>query len=145
MSRSRQRGVSLVAVLFMIVVLGAFAAFAVRLSAAGDQDLTTQLLSGRATFAARSGLEYAANRALMTPRTNTCALHATAALNGVPITLTQGSLNGFVVTVQFNCTIHDVGGVSYEAFDLVSTATRGTYGNPDYVSRRVTRVVTNAP
>ncbi len=145
MSRSRQRGMSLVAVLFMMVVLGAFAAFAVRLGAAGDQDLTTELLSARATFAARSGLEYGANRALMTPRTNTCALHATTPLDGVPITLTQGSVNGFSVTVQFNCTIHDVGGVNYEAFNLVATATRGTYGNPDYVSRTLTQVVTNAP
>lgn len=145
MSRAREGGMSLVAVLFMMVVLGAFAAFAVRLGAAGDQDLATELLSARALSAARSGLEYGANRALMTPRTNTCALHATTPLDGVPIALTQGSLSGFAVTVQFNCTIHDVGGVSYEAFNLVATATRGTYGNPDYVSRTLTRAVSNAP
>ena len=147
MRRSHERGMSLVAVLFMIVVLGIFAAFAVRISAAGDQDITTELMSARATFAARSGLEYGANLALTPPPAASCAAHPTTPIDGNQLTLTQGSLNGFTVTVQFNCTNHLVGLVptSYQAFRLVSTATRGTYGAPDYVSRTVTRSVTNAP
>jgi MSHA biogenesis protein MshP len=142
MSSSRERGMSLVAVLFMIVVLAAFAAFAVRISAAGDQETSTELLATRAMFAARSGLEYGANRALMPPVAASCAVHPTTAIDGVPFTLTQGTLNGFTVTVSFGCT-HHAGTPIHQSFNLVATATRGTYGTADYVSRTLTKQVTN--
>ena len=138
-----ERGMSLVAVLFMIVVLAAFAAFAIRVGGADEQGVTTEVLSARALFAARSGLEFGLNRALNSPPAASCATHPTAALEPSTFVLTQGSLNGFTVTVSFGC-VNVVAG-NYQSFNLVSTATRGAYGTPDYVARRVTRFVSNAP
>ena len=134
---------SLVAVVFMIVVLAAFAMFAVRMGAAAEQDVTTELLSERALAAARSGLEFGLNRALTPLPAGSCAAHPTTAIDPTALTLTQGSLNGFTVTVSFGCT--NVVAGNYQSFNLVATATRGVYGSPDYVARTVTRFVSNAP
>ena len=134
------------AVIFMIVVLALFAAFAVRLRAAGEQGASTELLSARALFAARAGLEFGMNQALSPPGAGTCAVHPMGAPGlSSTFTLTQSSLNGYTVTVAFNCTDHDIGGTAYRVFNLVSVATRGAYGAPDYASRTLTKVVTNAP
>lgn len=145
MNLSRQRGMSLVVVVFMMVVLAAIAAFAVRVSGAGEQDMTSELLGVRAMFAARSGLEFGLNRALAPPNAASCAAHPMTAVDGVPFALTQGASNGFTVTVTFGCTDHTVAPQTYQTFNLVATATRGVYGTPEYVSRTVTRSVTNAP
>jgi Tfp pilus assembly protein PilX len=142
-SHARERGMALVAVVFMIVVLAAFAAFAMRVGAASEQDVATELLGERAMAAARSGLEFGLNRALTPPPAASCAAHPTTAINPSSFTLTQGSLNGFAVTVTFFCT--DVVAGNYQSFNLVATATRGAYGSPDYVARTVTRFVSNAP
>jgi MSHA biogenesis protein MshP len=142
----RQAGFSLVAVIFLIVVLAALGAFAVQIAMTQYQSSTLELLEARAQAAAEAGIEYGANLTLQaapaicasTPSSNT-------------FTLTQGALTGFVVTLTCTPTQHQIWSTTtstwqpYTDFALAATASHGTYGEQDYVSRSVTRNVTLAP
>lgn len=139
---ARQTGFSLVAAIFLIVVLAALGAFAVQVAMAQYQSATLDLLEARAQAAAEAGLEYGANLTLQaTPR-----ICATASRN--TFTLTQAALAGFVVTVTCTPTTHQIYSPSmstWTVYTLASTATSGAYGDADYVTRRVSRNVTLAP
>jgi MSHA biogenesis protein MshP len=129
------RGFSLIVAIFVILVISALGVFALRVGITQQQTVVFTLLSARAQAAAESGIEYGANRAL---KAGSCP--ATTTLN-----LTATGLVGFVVTVKCTATPHNVGGAACQAYALVSTARRGNYGTVDFVSRSVTRTVTNAP
>lgn len=145
---SRQRGFSLIMAIFLIVVLAALAAFAVQIAMSQYQAANVELLEARAQAAADTGIEWAANR---TTNVVPAAFCAGAAPVSKTFTLTAQAqaLKGFVVTVACTPTPHQIyiGGVAkpYELYTLTSTATSGSYGSADYVSRTVTRNVTNAP
>lgn len=145
---ARQAGFSLVAAIFLIVVLAALAAFAVQIAMAQYQGANVELLEARAQAAADAGIEWGTNLTLQTPPV-ICG-------GGVPVgktfTLTQGALKGFVLAVACTPTQHQIYSPgppptprNYEVYTLKSTATHGSYGGPDYVARSVTRNVTNAP
>jgi MSHA biogenesis protein MshP len=137
---ARQAGFSLVAAIFLIVVLAALGAFAVQVALTQYQTATSELLQARAQAAAEAGIEYGANGALQ--RVPASCL-ATTTLN-----LTGGALAGFVVKVTCASTTHQIYSgatpTNYTAYALAATATKGTYGAQDYVARTVTRNVTNA-
>lgn len=142
----RQHGFSLVAAIFLIVVLAALAAFAVQVAMGQYQSGDLALLEARAQAAADAGFEYAANRAL---RGGGCG--------AVGSTLTLGSpdLAGYVVTLS--CAPAPGSGVNtiiplgnppakpYNVYLLSATATYGAYGHFGYVSRTTARTVTDAP
>lgn len=124
-----QRGFSLIAAVFLIVVLAALGTFAARMAVTQQETVNLALLEAQAQAAANSGVEYGANRAL---RGSQC-------LPSQPLTLRAAGVTGFAVVVQCNLTTHASGQKSYA---LVSTATRGSYGRADFVSRRASRTVT---
>jgi MSHA biogenesis protein MshP len=143
-----QAGFSLVAVIFLIVVLAALAAFAVQIAMGQYQAANVELLEARAQAAADAGIEWGANLTLHASPVVFCG-------GTVPVsktfTLAQGALKGFVVTVACTPTQHQIysgappTAQNYEVYALTATATYGSYGGPDYVARTVTRNVTNAP
>ena len=144
-SAARQAGFSLVAAVFLIVVLAALGAFVVQLAMSQYQSANLELLEARAQAAAEAGIEYGANLALRTPPTAFCATP-----NSYSFVLAQGALKGFAVTVACTPTTHQIySGApppqNWVVYTLASTASYGTYGRPDYVARRVTRNVTLAP
>ena len=133
----RQRGVVLVAVLFMIIVLAGLGIFALRLSATQQQSINLALLGVRAQAAADSGVELGAYGALsaagcvpLTPLTTT-----------VIVALTEAALNGFNVTVVCRHSNQTVGTLIYDVYRLDAFAQSGTYGTPAYVARKATRTV----
>ena len=131
----KQAGFSLVAVIFLIVVLAALGAFAVQIAMTQYQAASTEMLEARTQAAAEAGIEYGTNVALQRA---TCA--GTKTLN-----LTQAAFKGFVVTVTCNATTHQVAGQNYPVYALTAAATNSSYGEPEYVARNVTGNVTNAP
>src|SRR6185437_9499843 len=139
----RQAGFSLVAAVFLIVVLAALGAFVVQLAMSQYQGANLELLEARAQAAAEAGIEYGANLALRTPPSPAfCATPIS-----YPFVLTQGALKGFAVTVACTPTTHQIysgapPAQNWVVYTLASTASYGTYGRPDYVARRVTRNVT---
>ncbi|HUA23935.1 MAG TPA: hypothetical protein VMA54_07460 [Steroidobacteraceae bacterium] len=139
----RQSGFSLVAAIFLIVVLAALGAFAVQVAMTQYQGSTVELLEARAQAAAEAGIEYGANVTLQ--RAVPSCLPAT-------LNLTQGALAGFVVRVTCTSTTpHQIYSPvtstwkTYTVYALAATASNGTYGTRDYVTRTVTRYVTDAP
>ena len=132
----RQAGFSLVAAVFLIVVLAALGTFAVQVAMSQFRGENLQLLEARAQAAAEAGIEYGANVAL---GPGTCRANTSLPSN-------QAGLTGFVVKVACVRTSHQMGagGASYYVYALTSSASYGTYGSADYVVRKVTRNVTTA-
>jgi MSHA biogenesis protein MshP len=132
--RVQQSGIALVAALFLIVVVASLGAFAVRIGSSQQQTVNLALLGSRALAAANSGIEWAANQAL--GPTPSCA--------SGDLNLTEGALNGFIVTVTCSATVHNEGGAPITIYVIDSFARAGVYGTPDYVSRRVRARLTDA-
>lgn len=136
MTRSRQRGMSLVVAIFLITVIASLTAFAVTIGTATRESANLQLQSDRALAAARAGSEWGAYRALIN---NNCAANP-------PFNLTQAALRGFRVTVLCTRTTHTEGALpAYFVFDIESTAQWGNFGAANYAYRRVTKRVSTAP
>lgn len=130
--KAQQKGISLIAALFMIVVLALLALFAVRIGGSAERDMSTELMQARALAAARSGMEYAAYRALTLTNCNSFGGF------NLNVPLTQDVLNGFTVSVRCSGVSH--GGTSW-TYNVTARATRGAYGSPDYVSRTLVRTL----
>jgi MSHA biogenesis protein MshP len=126
-----QQGSALLTALFLIVVVAALGVTAMRLGNDQRHTSTLEVLQMRATFAAHAGLEYWTRRAF--------------ANNNIPcssdrINLNPGDrLDGF--SVQASCTRIQMG--TQVVYDITAVATHGVYGDPDFVSRRLRRRVTN--
>ncbi len=122
--RHRQRGVSLVVAIFLIVIVASLSAFAVSVGTANYEVISQQLLADRARAAANAGLEWGAYRAVVQ---STCV--------SVPpypvVNLTQAALRGFRVEVR--CA--GAGGV----FDITAIAQHGNFGQANYASRTLVR------
>lgn len=126
----RERGMALIAALFMIIVIAALGTFALRINANQQQTASLELLTLRAAAAAESGLEFGSNRAF----------------NGNCAASTVLAISNFTVTVICTPpTTHDISGNTYSIYDLRATAVHGTYGTPDFVQRTLARRVTNIP
>jgi MSHA biogenesis protein MshP len=137
-----QCGFSLVAAIFLIVVLAALGAFAVQVAMTQYQGANLELLEARAQAAAETGIEYEANLALQR------APASCLAGNTLNLRATAGALAGFVVQVACTRTTHQVytGGTpaTKTVYALAATASEGSYGTQGYVTRTVTRNVTDA-
>ncbi len=130
----RQRGFALVVAIFLLVVLASLGVYIVKISGVQHATVNIALLGARAFEAARTGIEWGAFRAL-----DSGACPAPTTLN-----LTEGALNGFDVDVTCTTTAHTEEGNAYDLYMIDVEARAGTYGTPDYVSRRMQASVTNA-
>jgi MSHA biogenesis protein MshP len=130
--RASQRGFALMPALFLIVVLAALAAVAVRVSMGQSQTVAMSLHQARAFAAARTGLEAGAYRAL----NGNCS--------DLTLGLSEAALAGFQVVVTCSATSFVEGSATLNAYVVTSTATSGTYGAPGYVRRVVRATLTDA-
>lgn len=115
----RQRGISLVAAIFIIVIVAMLSTFAVTVASATHETAGEQLLLDRARAAARSGLEWGAYRARVQ---GICP-------NSAVLPFTQGALRGYRVTV--NCVRNGT------VVDITATAQHGNFGSADYASHQL--------
>ena len=125
---SRCHGFSLVSAIFLVVVLASLGAYMATMNSIQHTTTALSLQASRAWFAARSGMEWA----IYFVRTN----------DACPTTPTSFSVAGFAVAVT-SCTAYPAveGAVNYNLFALELTATRGTFGQPDFVSRALRATV----
>lgn len=134
MHRQRQqRGFSLVPALFLLVVLAVLGSVAVRLTGVQQQTAVLSMQSARAYAAAKVGVEWSAYQAL---NVGTCG--------NSTLSLTEGGLVGFTVDVSCASSSHTEGASTTNIFVLDAFAYSGSYGSPDYVSRRIRATVTDA-
>lgn len=128
-----QCGFSLVPALFLLVVLSALGIVAARLAGVQHQTVVLAMQSGRAYAAARSGIDWSAYQALVN---GNCAAST--------LSLTETGLSGFSVETSCSSTTHTEGPNTVRVFVIDAFAWSGSYGSPDYVSRRVRSTVTDA-
>ena len=138
----RVRGFTLIAAIFLIVVLAALAIALANIATTQRQISTLSVLGARAWAAASSGVEWATYKALTAPGDLNCGNPA-----GISFTLSGGVLDGFRITVR--CT--ETAGITegavgpYSVYSLTVTASRGGIGDPDYLYRTIQATVSNAP
>ena len=129
----RERGFALIAALFLLVVLAALGAFAVRINMTQRHTSTLELQELRAQAALQAGIEYAAARLLAT---SNCS--QVRDIPGMPGNFAVGFAN-------CNAQPYDINGVSVTIFTFDVTATSAAaYGTPEFVVRtaRAVRVTT---
>ena len=132
----RQQGFALVPAIFLVVVLAALGAVAIRVGSGQQQAVTVNLLQARALAAANSGIEWGAFSAIGGGGPGICVSSTT-------LILTEGALNGFTVVVTCTSTPFSAGSSS-NSYVINATATSGTYGMPSYVRRVVSATFSNA-
>lgn len=128
-----QTGFSLVPALFLLVVLAALGVVAVRLAGVQHQTVVLAMQSGRAYAAARSGIDWSAYQALVN-----------GSCTAATLSLTEAGLAGFSVDTNCSSTTHSEGPNTVRVYVIDAFAWSGSYGNPDYVSRRIRSTVTDA-
>ena len=131
---NRQNGFSLVPALFLLVVLSALGAVAVRLSAVEHQTAVLAMQSSRAYAAAQAGVQWSAYQAL-----------ANSSCGSSTLALTEVGLDGFTVDTTCTSTTHTEGAATTSVYVLEAFAYAGSYGTPDYVSRKIQASLTDAP
>lgn len=129
----RQTGMSLIPALFLLIVLAGLGAVAVRLSGTQHQTTALAMQSARAYAAAQAGIDWAAYQALTN---NSCS--------NASLTLTEAGLSGFSVATTCTSTTHTEGANTVSVYVIDAFAQSGSYGTPDYVSRRIRASVTDS-
>ena len=123
-----KQGFSLMAALFILVVLTVMSGFTVSIASMSRSTASFSMQGLRAYFAARSGLEWGLYKVTNTP---------TACPANTTLNLTQGGLQGFDVNVTCTVTSFTEGTTNINVFLLTSLASKGGFGDPDYVSREM--------
>jgi MSHA biogenesis protein MshP len=137
---ARHKGSALMAALFLIVVVAALGAFAVRLHATQQQVATLQLLEYRAQAAAYVGLEYwshlVSSGGPLPPCSGLASRVADLDLDD------YDGLRGF--TVDVFCEQVSIGGAA-DAYEVTAKSEHGSFGSPDFVRRSLTRHIQTTP
>jgi len=125
----QQTGFSLIAAIFLVAVIGLLLLVLSRTIVVQDRGSFLSVMTNRAYFAARAGLEWGAASSLA----GACG--------------TQNlSIEGMTVNVQCTPTIGVTeGGVTYNIYNLTSTASSGSKATATLVSRTLVGQVTDAP
>jgi MSHA biogenesis protein MshP len=129
MRHSRQQGFALIAAVFLITVIAAIAFTLASISSSRGLTTVQNLEAARAYYAAYSGIQVAATRAIA----GTCA-NASVSIEGYTVDLGCTALTG-----------QSEGATTYSVYTVTSQARRGAWDEAVYVSRRLRASVTDAP
>lgn len=142
-----ERGFSLVAAIFLLVIIAALGVFMLSVYTTQRATLNQDIQGVRAYHAAKAGVEWATFQVLSPENTiPVSAPAACAAGTGAPVF--AGALTGFVVSVTCALTTTTEGSNTIRVYELTSTAVYpavlgvGALPGPDYVERRILAVVT---
>lgn len=126
------QGFSIVSAIFLLVVLSALGAFIVNISSGQHVSAAADVKGARAYQAARAGVEWGAYQVL---DPNSAAASATPA--GCPAATALTPFAGFTTVVTCVSSNHTESGNNIGVYRFTSTASSGTLGAIDYVSRVV--------
>jgi hypothetical protein len=127
---------SLVAAIFLIVIIALLASFAVTAGTSKAGATNQAMLADRAVAASHAGAEWGAYRARVA---NSCVGGA-----GTTFTINQGALRGFRVTVTCTSTLHEAP-ANWYVRDITAFAQYGNFGAAEYASHTSQARVSNAP
>ncbi len=127
-SRRGQSGAALIVALFVLVVLAALGAFAVRINMTQQHDAELDLQEQRAQAALNTGIEFAAARLL-----------AGAGDNCPSLAPLPDLLGDFTVTFNACARVqYQVNTVTVNVYTVTLVSTHGVYGTPEFVARNAT-------
>lgn len=124
------QGFSIISAIFLLVVLSALGAFIVNISSGQHVSAAADVKGARAYQAARAGVEWGAYQVL---DPNSAAASATPV--ACPGATAFTPFAGFSTTVTCVLSTHTENGNNIGVYRFTSTATAGTIGTIDYVSR----------
>jgi MSHA biogenesis protein MshP len=139
MFRNAQAGFSIVAAIFIIVVLGALAAALLTVATLQHSSTGLDLQGVRAYQAARAGIEWGLYRVLDPDAAPSVTLPS--CWGGNATVAPSGSLSAFSVVATCAETTTTELSRNIRVYTIVATATFGTLNQPNYVSRVVTATV----
>lgn len=122
-SRRSQAGFSLVAAIFLLVILSGMGVFMIQINATQHSSSALAVQGARAYLAARSGIEYAAHQAL------------NGSCSNQTLSFSEGTLNGFQADLSCSQSSYTEAGNTVQVYQLQSQGYSGSYGQPYYVSR----------
>lgn len=128
-----QTGFTLIAAIFLLVVVAALAAYITNIRAVQQTTLVYGVQGARAMQAARSGIEWGIYQSIVN---GGCA----GSTN-----FTDPAFVGFNIEVQCGQTTHIEGITPIDIFQLTAIATSGIYGSLDYVQRQIQATVSQDP
>ncbi len=135
MIRHEQQGFSLVAVIFLIVILASLSTCLITISAVNQQTPVLGMRGAQAYHAARSGLEWGMG-------------HVVNNAPACPGNQNFASLEGFTVNVNWTCSTHTDGSppTNVTVYVIVATAENGVPGTAGYAYRMLRGVASpNGP
>jgi MSHA biogenesis protein MshP len=136
MSRThRQRGFTLIAAIFLLVVVAALVGFITNIRVVQQTTLVYGVQGARAMQAARSGIEWGIHESIVN---GSCA----ASTN---FTIARPTLDNFTIEVQCGATTHTEGVTPITTYRLTSIASAGVFGSLDYVQRGIQATVSLDP
>ncbi len=126
-----QKGFSLLAAIFLIVIVAGLLLVMARMAAVEDRESILAILANKAYFAARSGMDWT----------------GVAALNGSCTASQSLTFDGIAVTTTCNATtgIDEGTGATYNVYSISSTAVLGSKSTSTLTTRTLRGLVTDAP
>ena len=137
MRTRQQAGFSLVTAVFLLVAIAALVVYMTSIRVVQQTTLVYGVQGARAMQAARSGIEWGIQRAMVG---GSCAASTS-------FTPPAASLSGFNLEVRCQSSTHTEGPVaaSITVYRLTAIASTGSYGTLDYVQRRIEATVSDNP
>ena len=130
----KQKGFSLLAAIFVMVVLALISTYIVSIAAMSRSTNTLAIEGMRAYFAARSGVEWGVFQVVNNP--GSCFTSPTN------LGLSQGGVDGYNVRVTCSVDTFLEGAGNFNIFTVTAFATKGTFGSTNYSSREMRVKVT---
>jgi MSHA biogenesis protein MshP len=125
----RVKGFMLPMAIFLLVILAALVAYAMRLTLLANMGTIQDVQGAQAYLAARAGVEWAAFQVL-TPTT----------MQACPVAPAPFTVNGFNVVLACNRTLTQDKGTTQDVaiYTITSEASVGIAGSQDYINRKMT-------
>lgn len=131
MHSGQQKGFSLIAAIFLIVVIAGLLLVMSRMAAVEDRESILAILADKAYFAARSGMDWTGVQAL----NGTCSASNALSFDNVPVTTSCNATTG----------IDEGTGGTYNIYSITATAVIGTKSTSTLTRRTLRGQVTDAP
>jgi MSHA biogenesis protein MshP len=132
----RQTGFTLITAIFLLVVIATLSVYMLNMRSVQHQTLVYGVQGARAMQAARAGIEWGIYESIVGNNcvTTNPAFNAPGAV-----------ISAFDIELDCTPSTHSEGATTIIVYQLTATATTGTYGTLDFVSRRLQATVSDVP
>lgn len=135
--RQRQSGSSLVAAIFLLVVIAGLGVFMLSIYSAQQRTSSMDIRGARAYQAAKAGIEWGTYQ-IMVQENSSPALAPYNCVGAMGTPAFAGSLQGYIVSVSCNLTTTTEGSNTIRVYQITSTASSSAAPAPDFVERQIT-------